>query len=89
MVSLIIMESLLKHAGDMQYVITINPKLIWIILIIVWIIFVLTSAVIFYHWFTYSYTPKTISRAVKIYLIGSGIFIAIGIISALIYTFSI
>ena len=83
------MKSLVEISTEIQHIIIIDPKLVWIVLITTWIIFALFSAVIFYHWFTYSYTPKTISRTIKIYLIGAGIFIATGIISAIIYTSSI
>ena len=83
------MKSLTELGTDIQHVIIIDPKIVWIVLIIVWIVFLITSAIILYHWFTYSYTPKTTSRVIKIYLIGSGLFIAAGIISAFIYTFSI
>ena len=45
--------------------------------------------VIFYHWFTYSYKPKSVACVATIYLIGSGIFVLTGIISAVTYTLSI
>ena len=81
--------SLNEISANIQHIIIIDPKLVWIILLVTWIIFTLFSAVLFYHWFTYSYTPKTTSRVIKIYLLGSGVFVAGGIISALSYTFSI
>ena len=83
------MKSLTEISTDIQHIIIIDPKLVWIALLITWIIFVLFSAVLFYHWFTYSYTPKTTSRVIKIYILGSGILVSGGIISAITYTLSI
>lgn len=75
--------------ADIQNIIMIDPKIVWIILIAVLIIFSIMSAMIFYHWFTYSYKPKVIASVATIYLIGSGIIILTGIISAVMYTFLI
>jgi len=82
------MKPLNEISINMQHVV-INPKIVWIVILAVLIIFLIASAVIFYHWSTYGYNSKTTSRAIKIYLIGSGLFIATGIMGAIMYTFSI
>jgi len=78
-----------KLQNDLQNIITINPQIVWIVFIVVLIIFIIISAVIFYHWFAYRHTTKNTLRAIIIYLVGSGLFIATSIVSAIMYTISV
>ena len=84
---LLIMGQPIINSANIQNIIMIDPKIVWIVLIAVLIIFSIVSTIIFYHWFTYSYKPKIIARVAMIYLIGSGIIVLTAIISAVIYTF--
>ncbi|MBU1730377.1 hypothetical protein KJ557_02385 [Patescibacteria group bacterium] len=83
------METAFFNSDNLQNIIIINPQIVWIVFIITLIIFIIISAVIFYHWFAYNYTSKNTLRSIIIYLVGSGFFIAISIVSAIIYTVSI
>jgi len=82
------MESLNEIGINMQHIV-INPKIVWITILVVLIIFLITSSFIFYHWSTYGYNSKTTSLAIKIYSIGSILFILTGIMGAIIYTSSL
>jgi len=83
------METAFLNGNELQNLITINPQIIWIVFIITLIVFVIISAIIFYHWFAYGYKFKNTLRAIIIYLVGSGFFIIISIVSAIMYTISV
>ncbi|MBU1956434.1 hypothetical protein KKF09_02110, partial [Patescibacteria group bacterium] len=66
------METAFFNSDNLQNIIIINPQIVWIVFIISLIIFIIISAVIFYHWFAYNYKSKNTLRSIIIYLVGSG-----------------
>ena len=68
---------------------TINPTIVWLVVLGALLVFAIMSIIIIYHWVTYSYSPKATSKAVLIYAIGSGILVLATLASSGIYTFSL
>lgn len=88
-VSLKDMYEIGTRSAETQYVLTIHPQILWICIAVVVIIFFILSGVIMYHWYTYGYASKTISRVTKIYGVGAVFFIAVAISGAIMYTLSL
>ena len=72
-----------------SYAFTINPLVLWGTLFVFFVFFLAISAVIIYHWITYSYAPKTVGRVVKLYGFGAALLLLSTAISATLYTISI
>lgn len=72
-----------------ELVVAVNPLVLWLIFVVALIIFAVLTAVVFWHWTSFSYAPSMKRRAVKMYSIVSGICIASAGISAIIFHFSI
>lgn len=72
-----------------QRLLTIDPKIVWLFFVVIVVVFVLISTILVYHWITYSYAPKTTARAIKIYSIGSCLFILIALFGCIQYSLSL
>lgn len=68
---------------------TVPPEYLWIGITVIGSLYLLLSIILFYHWKTYGYAPETISRASKIYVIGSVVGLVGTVASAAIYASSV
>ncbi|MCK5026938.1 MAG: hypothetical protein KAS07_00815 [Candidatus Pacebacteria bacterium] len=67
----------------------ITPTMLWLVFAVVFVLFAVISAVIIYHWYTYGYAPKAVSRVLKVYFFGSGCIVISAIASIILYTTSL
>ncbi len=74
---------------NLNITININPILLWIAFAIMLVILSVVSLVLVYHWKQYAFNKPVLAKAVLIYFIVSGSLSILGIISLLLYQFSI
>ena len=68
--------------------IALDPRVLWIIFALTMCVVAILSAVLIYHWITYSYAPKQSSLAITVFGVGLGVLILTAIVSLILFTSS-
>jgi glucan phosphoethanolaminetransferase (alkaline phosphatase superfamily) len=66
--------------------VALDPRVVWIALVIFGILYAILTAILVWHWNTFSYSKQTFIRASRIYYIVSAILIVVAVLSATYFT---
>ena len=65
---------------------TLNPKILWILFVVAVILYLIMSAILYYHWSTFSYALNKKKKISIIYFIGSGILFSILLLAVIVFS---